>query len=95
MDEHGRDINRYKIKRENEVDLKETESFIYGSILQYQCGPGESFEMTKEEFGIFFGTVNSELSTPENHLFNNLNISCEWDGNWSIPNFIVPKCVCK
>ena len=95
MDEQGRDINRYKIKSENEIDLKETESFIYGSILQYQCGPGKSFAINKEEFAVVFGNLASQLYSPENHLYKNLNISCEWDGNWSIPRFVVPKCVCK
>ena len=95
MDEYGRDINRYKIRSENEIDLSEQNSFTYGSIIQYQCGLGKSFEMRKNESDTIFGQNHPDLPISDKSTVRNFNVSCHWDGNWSITEFVVPKCVCK
>ena len=95
MDEYGRDINRYKIRSENEIDLNEQNSFTYGSIIQYQCGLGKSFEMSKNESDTIFSQNDPNLPSSDKSVVRNFNVSCNWDGNWSIPEFVVPKCVCE
>ena len=94
VDERGRDINRYRIKSESErpIDLEETNSFMFGSILQYQCGPGRKFKLDQTEANIL---VDQQKPTKENFLYEKINVTCNWDGQWSIPTLIVPKCVCK
>ena len=97
VDEKGQDINRYKIKALNErpIDFEEQSSFMYGSILQYQCGPGKSFKMNDMEADIIFNRTPSGSNSSEYHLYSEFNISCNWDGEWSLSNFTVPGCVCK
>ena len=95
MDEYGRDINRYKIKSENEIDLKETHTFTYGSIVQYQCDLGKSFEMTKNESDKILHKQNPTELSSDTNVVRNFNVTCEWDGNWSIQDFKVSKCVCE
>ena len=95
MDEYGRDMNRYKIKSENEIDLDDFQSFAYGSSIQYQCGDGKSFEMNKNESNTILGQQDPNLSSADNIIVRNFNVSCQWDGNWSVREFTVPNCVCK
>ena len=97
VDEKGQDINRYKRKPLNErpIDFGEQSSFIYGSILQYQCGPGKSFEMNDMEADILFNRPPSGSNSSAYHMYNEFNVSCSWDGEWSLSNFTVPRCVCK
>jgi hypothetical protein len=95
MDENGRDVNRYKTKSEGEINLQDFTSFMFGSILQYQCGPGRMFELSRTEHNILIGNQATNSSYSSNRLYAKLNISCNWDGQWSLPTFLVPKCVCK
>ena len=97
VDEKGKDIDRYKIKPLNErpIDFGEKRSFIYGSILQYQCGPGKSFEMNEMEADIIFNRQPSGSNNSEYHQYKDFNVSCNWDGEWSLSNFTVPRCICK
>ena len=95
MDEKGKDINRYKTKSEGEIDLPNFTSFMFGTILQYQCGLGRMFELNEKEQNILIANRATNYSAANHRFHENISISCNWDGHWSIPNFFVPTCVCK
>jgi len=95
MDENGKDIHRYKTKSEGEIDLQDFTSFMFGSILQYQCGPGRMFELNEREHNILTSNQSANYSVFFNRFYEKLNISCNWNEKWSLPSFVVPKCVCK
>ena len=97
LDENGKDINRFKTKSTGGpiINLEEKVSFMFGSVLQYDCGPGKSFELNETEANIFLGIQSKSLTISENVVQEKINISCNWNGQWSIPSFFVPKCVCE
>lgn len=97
VDESGRDIYRYKIKSESEraIDLDETNSFMFGSMLQYQCGRGRKFKLNQTEANILVDQHPTSVLMSDNFLYENINMTCNWDGQWSIPTLSLPGCVCK
>ena len=95
MDEKGKDINRYKTKSDGEIDLRDFTSFMFGTIIQYQCGLGRMFELNDKERSILITNLATNSSAGSQRFYENISVICNWDGHWSIPNFFVPTCVCK
>ena len=92
LDEKGKDVDTYRIKFEQAIDIEKTNSFVYGSILQYRCGPGRQFEVNDTEANV---NVGQGLQSSRRVLFDSINVTCNWDGKWSIPTIELPSCVCK
>ena len=75
--------------------MKEAHTFTYGSIVQYQCDLGKSFEMTKNESDKILHKQNPMELSSDTNVVRNFNVTCGWDGGWSVQDFKVPKCVCE
>ena len=92
LDEKGKDIDRYKIKFEQAADIGKINSLMYGSKLQYRCGPGQQFQINDTDANV---NVEQVLQSSRGVLVDSINVTCNWDGKWSTPMVDLPPCVCK